>query len=508
MAETSHTPSQTVLAGRYALVEELGRGGMASVWRAIDEVLDRPVAVKILHEHLAEDPSFRERFNTEALAAARLTHPSIVNVFDTGIENGLPFIVMELVEGSTLAELLETGGPLDPDRAVAIMLPVLAALQFSHENGVIHRDVKPGNILVSGSGIVKLVDLGIARAAYEGTDVTTTGHALGSVPYLSPEQVQGTDVDARSDVYACGVVLYEMLTGRRPFTAETDLAAAMMRLTRDPLPPRAVRPGIPRPLESATLRAMARRPEDRFPTAENMAAALVRLQRAGASTAAMNSVAAPPSSPTERTDRDEPSAGGWFQSWMLVPLVAVLVAAVAIVVGLVLGRLQLGGPLGIEAKHHTKGSPSAAASAGSAALTWAGAQAFDPQGDGQEHDELVPNLLDSDPGTIWYTENYNEMNLAPKTGVGVLFDLGSSKRVAGFTLQTPSPGFRFQVKVGDDPNALVAAPATTYTATSSMRESLSSRETGRYVLLWITEVVPGVQGGNRAAVGSFQALGP
>jgi eukaryotic-like serine/threonine-protein kinase len=498
----AETPAPTILAGRYVLVEELGRGGMAAVWRANDEVLDRPVAVKILHEHLAEDPAFRKRFSTEALAAARLTHPSIVNVFDTGADNGHSFIVMELVEGFTLAELLREQGPLEPDRAVAIMLPVLAALQFAHDNGVVHRDIKPANILVSKGGMVKVVDLGLARAAYAGADVTTTGRVLGSVPYLSPEQVQGSGVDARSDVYSCGVVLYEMLTGRRPFDAESELAAAMQRLTRDPLPPRAIRPGIPRPLDTAVMRALARRPDDRFPTAENMAAALVRVRRPGQATAPY------PTAPPERAERAGSRSGSMFQSWMLVPLVAILLAGAAIGIGLVLGKLQLGGPLGIEAKHAKK-SPAAPSSATPAPFVWAGAHAFDPPpGDGNEHDELVPNLLDSDPSTIWYTENYNEFNLAPKTGVGVLFDLGSSKQVSGFALQTPYPGFHFQVKVGDDPNALAGAPADTYTATSNTRQTLSSPEAGRYVLLWITQVVPDVEGGNRAAVGLFQVLGP
>ena len=200
--------------------------------------------------------------------------------------------------------------------------------------------------------------------------------------------------------------------------------------------------------------------------------------------------------------------GSIFQSWMLVPLVAILLTGVAIGIGLVLGKLQLGGPLGIEAKNAKK-SPAATSPAASTPYVWAGAHAFDPPpGDGHEHDELVPNLLDKDPSTTWYTENYNELDLAPKTGAGVLFDLGSSKRVSAFALQTPSPGFHFQVKVGDDPNALVGAPADTLTATPSMHETLSSPETKRYVLLWITQVVPGVEGGNRAAVKLFQALDP
>jgi serine/threonine-protein kinase len=506
MAETSSTPPQTILAGRYVLSEELGRGGMASVWRATDEVLDRPVAVKILHEHLAEDPMFRERFSTEALAAARLTHPNIVNVFDTGAENGLSFIVMELFEGRTLARLLEERGPLDPERAIAIMLPVLAALQFAHDNGVVHRDIKPGNILVSDSGMVKVVDLGIARAAYSASDVATTGRVLGSVPYLSPEQVQGSEVDARSDVYACGVVLYEMLTGRRPFHAQTELAAAMMRLTRDPLPPRALRPGIPRALEAVVQRAMSRRPQDRFPSAENMAASLIRVQPPPPNTTGFPVVTPAPTH--ERPSEPAPAGPSFFQSWMLVPLVAILLAGVAIVIGLVLGKLQVGGPLGIETKNGSKGGPSPAATA---AYHVANIRAFDPFGDNQEHDELIPNLEDNDPNTVWETSNYNDLNMAPKPGVGVLFDLGSPRPVGGFVMQTPQAdtGWSFQVRVGDDPMTLASSPGpTTYVATSRMRESFSQPVTGRYVLLWITMVRPGVEGGNRAAVGLFQILGP
>jgi serine/threonine protein kinase len=503
----AETPPQTVLAGRYVLEDEIGRGGMASVWRATDEVLDRPVAVKILHEHLSDDPTFLERFSSEALAAARLTHPNMVNVFDTGSENGISFIVMELFDGTTLADLLRREGPLEPERAVAIMLSVLSALQFAHENDVVHRDVKPANILVSSTGMVKITDLGIARAAYADTDVTTTGRVLGSVPYLSPEQVQGADMDARSDVFACGVVLYEMLTGRLPFAAETDLAAAMMRLTRDPLPPRAIRPGIPRSLEAVVQRAMARRTQDRFQTSENMAAALVRVR------GPMQMTPAPPAiPPASRPGGSHGSHGAHartrsvtFRSWMLVPLLAVLLAALTIVIGLVLGKLQLGGPLGITTNET---SPSASVPPASAALPVSAVTAFDPPpGDGHEHDERIQDVLDADPSSVWYTENYRDLNLAPKPGVGLLFDLGESRSVGAFLLQTPFPGFRFEIKVGDDPQTILSAAGPSYTAAGNMREALADAATGRYVLLWITEVVPGVEGGNRAAVGTFRVFG-
>ena len=498
MAET--TP-QTILAGRYVLEAEIGRGGMAAVWRARDEVLDRPVAVKILHEQLAKDPAFVERFNSEALASARLTHPNIVNVYDTGSENGMSFLVMELVDGFTLDELLRRSGPLEPDRAVAILVPVLQALDCAHSNGVVHRDVKPGNILVGSNGMVKVTDLGIARAAFATKDATTTGRVLGSVPYLSPEQVQGSDVDARSDVYACGVVLYEMLTGRRPFEAETDLATAMMRLTRDPLPPRAIRPGIPRTLEAVVVRAMARRPEDRYQTAENMAAALIRVGGPVRMTTAPQKTAAIPVQP-----RSHARAPGAFRSWMLVPLLAVLLAGIAIAIGLVVGKLQLGGPLGIETKKATPGPGDTSGVASAYDLPTP--VPFDPFGDGQEHNSDAGLVVDGNPATYWTTENYNEMNLAPKPGVGLLFDLGQSSRVTGFELATPYPGYTFQIRVGDDPNQLANATGPAFRiSTTDIRQSLAQPLTGRYVLLWITSVVRDVDRGNRAAVGEFKVFG-
>src|SRR6266568_2922807 len=334
----------TLIGGRYELVELAGEGSMASVWRATDRILERGVAVKILHPHLAENPEALERFRAEALAEARLTHPNIVRVFDTGTEDGVAYIVIELLEGATLREVLGRHGALDPPQAVAIMLQVLAALQFAHEAGVVHRDIKPANVLVGADGRVKVADFGIAKAAYVGEDPTTTGQVLGSIPYMSPEQVEGADVDARSDVYSCGALLYQLLTGRLPFTAPTALAAAMRRLNEDPVPPRALRPGISRPLEAVVMRAMARHPDQRFASAEDMAAALSRLGLVSLAPARTERMAAVGPAPGERA--------GVFRSWMLVPLLLVLLAAAAIAIGILAGRLELGGPLGVRAKPH------------------------------------------------------------------------------------------------------------------------------------------------------------
>jgi serine/threonine-protein kinase len=222
------------LAGRYLLEELIASGGMAEVWRARDDVLARMVAVKILRSDLAEDAALSERFQREAVAAARLNHPNIISVFDTGNDGGVRYIVMEHFAGQSLQEI-EAQRAIGTDEAVSIMLPVLDALGFAHGHGVVHRDVKPGNILVGPSDRVKVTDFGIAKAAHAGADLTTTGALLGTVRYVSPEQVQGGPIDAAADLYSTGVVLYELLTGRPPFSAESDVATAMLRLTADPL---------------------------------------------------------------------------------------------------------------------------------------------------------------------------------------------------------------------------------------------------------------------------------
>jgi eukaryotic-like serine/threonine-protein kinase len=490
-----------VLAGRYVLEEEAGSGGMASVWRATDEVLSRPVAVKLLHTHLAQDPGFRARFEREALSAARLTHPNIVNVFDTGEEGGTSYIVMEYLDGGTLADFEATEGPIDPARAIDIVLQILLALSAAHGAGIIHRDVKPANILIGPDGRVKVADFGIAKAAYmSGADVTTTGTVLGSIPYLSPEQVTGQELDARSDLFAVGVVLYELLSGRRPFEAETDLAAAMMRLTADPMPPRAIRPGIPRGLEAVTMKALARRPGDRFASAEEMAAALSRFRRE------------PSGAPPPAGTSPAPSGQGgqsFFRAWMLVPLLLVVAGAAAITVGLILGRLEFGGPLLIQPVDRDGGASEPESGPRDPALPFTSAADLDPFGTGApgEHSEEVPLAHDGDAETYWSSEDYESLDLGAKPGVGLLFDLGAGREVSGFRLLTPFPGFAFQVRVGDDPDALVNAAGPAYVARASMREEIAPPLTGRYVLVWITSVVETAEG-NRAAVAEFRVFGP
>ncbi|WP_052434515.1 protein kinase domain-containing protein [Streptacidiphilus melanogenes] len=290
-----------LLNGRYELHEPLGTGGMATVWRGVDRVLERPVAVKVLSEGLAEDSRFAERFAREARHAASLAHPAIVTVFDTGEdESGTPYLVMELVDGRTLAELLERTPRLPVERAVAIASAVCEALQIAHAAGLVHRDIKPGNIMVADGGQVKVVDFGIAKAGNDAAQLTGTGSVLGTAAYLAPEQATASGVDGRADLYALGCVLVEMLTGRPPFVGATPVEVAWMHVSERPAPPSSLRPDIPAALDAAVLALLEKEPGRRPADA---ASARTELQAAvtghGAATAWMPPVPGP--APLNRT---------------------------------------------------------------------------------------------------------------------------------------------------------------------------------------------------------------
>ena len=262
-----------VLAGRYELRRVIGRGGMAEVHAAYDHTLGREVAIKLLLERFREDETFTRRFQDEARHVARLNHPNLVAVYDTGADQGQPYIVMELVEGRSLQQAIAAGG-LTEDRALEVVADVCSALSYAHERGLIHRDIKPGNILLADDGSVKVTDFGIARAVDNET-VTRTAAVLGTAAYLSPEQAQGLGVDARSDLYSLGVVLYESLTGQQPFAGDSPVTVAYQHVQEQPRPPRELDPSISPAAEAIAMRALAKNPVNRYQSAGEMRTDLV-----------------------------------------------------------------------------------------------------------------------------------------------------------------------------------------------------------------------------------------
>ena len=281
------TQAPRVFSERYELNHLIARGGMAEVYRAHDRLLNRPVALKVLFPELSVDRSFVERFRREAQAAANLSHPNIVPVFDWGEDSGAYFIVMEFIDGRPLSSILKTAGPLSADRAADIGAHVAAALGYAHKHGVIHRDVKPGNVLITDEGQVKVTDFGIARAINTEESLTQTGAVMGTATYFSPEQAEGIGVDPRSDIYSLGVVLFEMVTGRAPFLGDTPVAVASKHVRDTPPVPREINPSIPPTFEAIILKSMAKDPNHRYATSEDLRADLLRFNE-GRSVLAMD----------------------------------------------------------------------------------------------------------------------------------------------------------------------------------------------------------------------------
>jgi hypothetical protein len=470
-----------LIADRYELEELVGTGGMSSVFRARDLQLGRRVAIKILHERLAGDPEYLERFRREARAVAKLSHPNIVTVIDRGDDDGRQYIVFEHVEGENLKELVQRTGRLPVRRAIELGLAVADGLAFAHDQGLVHRDVKPQNVLLSREGDVKVTDFGIARSLEVEHGVTQTGTVLGTGEYLAPEQASGRPISPATDVYSLGVVLWELLAGEVPFSGENFVAVALRHVNEPPPSLQEQRPDISPRLAATVERALAKDPARRFPSM----AALARELRACLAEA--DGAVAPPSAPaddaaltmvTRPAARGRRAAPRRRRRPLALYAVLVLVAAgAALAVVLVVGGAGHHGVLG------GGGSPGAA-------VRLTGLAGYDPQGDGSEHNELARLATDGNSSTAWTTEHYDSQAFGGlKTGVGLMLDAGGPVKLTSLTVSTPSPGFRAEIQAGSSSSGSFTDDSSLRTVNGTTTFALDGRM-AQYYVVWITELPP------------------
>jgi tRNA A-37 threonylcarbamoyl transferase component Bud32 len=477
----------TLLSRRYRLDRRIGAGGMSTVYRAFDEVLERPVAIKLMHGETAADSAQLERFRREARAVAQLSHPHIVTVIDAGEDEGRPYIVFEYVEGETLKQRIRRTGGLPVAEAVAYAIEIARALGAAHARHIVHRDVKPQNVLIDEEGSAKVTDFGIARSLDE-EGLTVDGRVLGTTDYVSPEQALGHRVTGQSDLYSLGVVLWEMLAGDVPFHGDNQVAVAMCHV-REPLPDIQTR----RPQASAALaavidRATAKDLARRYPTAEAMIADLedalaLETARAGAATGEATAVIRTLPTRARRRLPLRMRRPGLLALALLVALAGVTAAIV------VLSRHAHRGTGPVDERPPAKSTHYVRVRA-------TAAHDYDPYGTGGEHADQVKLAADTDEGTYWATETYQGGTLNNKPGVGLYIDAAPRTRARFIRVLTPSPGFRAAVYVADSgpPRRIDgwrrASPTLTVARRQDFRLAAGSRP-HRYFLLWITRLPPG-----------------
>ncbi|HXM86515.1 MAG TPA: protein kinase [Solirubrobacteraceae bacterium] len=506
----------SLLGGRYRLDAQIGRGGMSAVYRAFDIVLERPVAIKVMHREIASDSDQLERFRREARSVARLSHPHIVTVIDAGEEpaddgSSTPYIVLEYVDGETLKQLIRRQGPLDSPQAIAYAIELTRALGAAHERMIVHRDVKPQNVLIGDEGGAKITDFGIARTLTE-EGLTVAGRVLGTTDYVSPEQALGQPVTGQSDLYSLGIVLYEMLTGEVPFTGETPVAVAM-RHVREQVPDvQRLRPDVSAATASVIDRAVAKDLDWRYADADSMAAALedvlaIEAARAGQATGEATSVLRTlPGDARQRLPWRMRHPARWLASLALVgAIVAIALIAAA-----------------QHAHSGTGVSPEVHSSAGlqPVALSQTAAHDYNPFGTEPENRDRVQNVIDSDPNTVWSTAHYYEETLKKPGGVGVGVYLDAAPRVAAraIEIQTPTPGFDVQIYAATKLNLSYAygnstpltqrgwqGPlASAENVRKAQRIKLSGDSSYRYYLVWLTTLPPGQQSASISEITLFK----
>jgi eukaryotic-like serine/threonine-protein kinase len=487
----------TILSERYRLESKLGSGGMSTVYLARDETLERWVAVKVLHREISDQPDQIERFRREARAVAQVSHPNVVAVIDAGEDGGRPYIVFEYVEGETLKHRIEELGHLPLDEAAAYAIEIGRGLGAAHSRMLVHRDVKPQNVLIDPEGRAKVTDFGIAREL-ESDGLTKTGRVLGTTDYVSPEQAMGREVDARSDIYSLGILLYEMLTGDVPFKAETLVGVAMKHVN-EPMPDvQRKRRDTSSALAAVIDRSTAKEPKKRYSDMPAMlddleGALEVEVSRAGTShgeaTAVLESV------PEGRRHLPTPS-----RRTSIVGILLVLVAT-----GIALGIAALTG----EDENPPRGS-GAGGPPEAGAIPITGAIDFDPIGQDGEHPERVADAIDDDPESTWITETYTAPVIADaisgKDGVGLILDAGEPVEATALTVQSLAPGWTATIYGAEaGPPDDLAGWGTPISDQVEMETDqtiqLNAQRPSRYYLIWITQLATSAEGDNLVEIG-------
>jgi len=421
---------EELIGGRYELEKHVGSGGMSRVYRAHDRLLERTVALKILHEHYSQDDEYVERFRREARAVAQIAHPNVVTVIDRGEHEGRQFIVFEYIDGENLKQLVAREGPLPAKQVIELGVQVASALASAHDRGVVHRDVKPQNVILSEDGMPKVTDFGIARSA-DIESVTLTGTVMGTSEYLPPEQARGEPVDVRSDVYSLGAILYELCTGRVPYPGENPVSVAMRHL-HEPVPSvRERRPDIPPRLDAAIRRAMAKDPAERFGSMPELIAELEACLRSLGD--GEETIVLPAAVRARRRRGRERRGARRFARALALSLVALVLVA-----GAAVGAFALVGLF-----DSADGDGGAAGSV----VSLRGVGAYDPFGDASEHNDRAPLATDNDPQTSWTTETYQDFE-ETKEGVGLVLDVGRSTRLSSLTVTSETPGFSAEIRSG------------------------------------------------------------
>jgi len=470
-----------LIAERYELQELVGTGGMSSVYRAHDRLLERDVAIKVLHEQFTADGEYVERFRREARAVAQLSHPNIVTVIDRGEQDERQFIVFEYVDGENLKALVAREGPLPEREAIELALQVARALGFAHEQGLVHRDVKPQNVLLNDGHEAKVTDFGIARSLDVQGGLTQTGTVMGTSDYIAPEQARGSRVDAQSDIYSLGTVLYELLTGEVPFAGDNFVAVAMQHINQPPPSVRERRPELSPCVDGVVRRAMAKEPRDRFRSMEELCAALNDcLAELDGVTGAQTMVVAPRrrrrQSRPGRPPADRPSV------WPLIMLLAglaVLAGILAAVFTFTDSSQKIRDAIGGKDK----------AAGGGAPVKLSGVAAYDPFGDQSEHDAEVRLATDGDPATYWTTEHYRSFT---KDGVGLVLATGTSRKLSQLTVKSDTVGFTAEIEAGSSSSGPFTPVSDSQTVGTSTAFTLRG-QAARYYVVWITDL-----GGNDA----------